>query len=247
MLVPLNDHVGRALYFFGDLDPKVTWVIKRLLKPGDVALDVGANLGFLSIFMSKLIGPQGVVHAFEPNPDLCRILKRSFDHNHVTNVKLHPVALGATNQDMELRVPNHNLGAGSLLRETSKSAQTIKCVSYDSMMLSFRRASRSSLWSSLMLKDFELEVLKGARRVFHEIRPALLFESNEKTSPTEVTPVMKCLHGYGYQFILIPRRLMRMRTKLVNFDRPGDVEGHDVIAAPNGALFSAMRHLLRAE
>jgi len=41
VLVPLDDLVGRALYFFGDLDPKVTWVIRRLLEPGDIALDIG--------------------------------------------------------------------------------------------------------------------------------------------------------------------------------------------------------------
>jgi hypothetical protein len=32
--VPLDDYVGRALYFFRDLDPKVTWAIRRILKPG---------------------------------------------------------------------------------------------------------------------------------------------------------------------------------------------------------------------
>src|SRR5947208_1901642 len=68
VLVPLDDLVGRALYFFGDLDPKLTWVIRRLLEPGDIALDIGANLGFLSLFMAKIVGAHGAVHAFEPNP-----------------------------------------------------------------------------------------------------------------------------------------------------------------------------------
>src|SRR6516165_8855242 len=52
--VSLDDHVGRALYFFGDLDPKISWVIKRILRPGDLAFDIGANFGILTLLMSKL-------------------------------------------------------------------------------------------------------------------------------------------------------------------------------------------------
>src|SRR5262249_5602474 len=105
VLVPLDDLVGRALYFFGDLDPKVTWVIRRLLEPGDLALDIGANLGFLSLFMAKIVGPHGAVHAFEPNPVLCNILSQTFARNHDFKIRLHPVALGASTGEMELCVP----------------------------------------------------------------------------------------------------------------------------------------------
>src|SRR5262245_47592751 len=47
--VPLDDYVGRAAFLFGDLDPKITWVLRRLLKPGDFALDIGANFGVLTL------------------------------------------------------------------------------------------------------------------------------------------------------------------------------------------------------
>src|SRR5262249_1996781 len=41
--VRLDDFVGRAVYFFGDLDAKITWAIKRLARPGDCVIDIGAN------------------------------------------------------------------------------------------------------------------------------------------------------------------------------------------------------------
>ena len=175
VLVPLDDLVGRALYFFGDLDPKVTWVIRRLLDPGDIALDIGANLGFLSLFMAKVVGAHGTVHAFEPNPVLCNILKQTFARNHGSNIRLHPVALGASTGEMELRVPRNNLGAASLVRQTSDlvDAHTVRVVGLDDLVAqeSIARAS----FVKLDVEGFELEVLKGAQKLFSNCRPSILF------------------------------------------------------------------------
>src|SRR5947209_12853453 len=49
LLVPLDDYVGRAAYYVGDLDGKVSEVIRRVVRPGDTALDVGANLGVVAL------------------------------------------------------------------------------------------------------------------------------------------------------------------------------------------------------
>ena len=59
--VPLDDHVGRALYFFGDLDPKVSWVIKRILRPGDTVVGTvrPGNESFALIAESGITGSTG--------------------------------------------------------------------------------------------------------------------------------------------------------------------------------------------
>src|SRR5689334_7979121 len=103
--ISLGDYVGRAVYFFGDLDPKITWIAKQLLKPGDTALDIGANIGLLTLWMAKLVGAQGAVHGFEPNPILCRMIKAAIIRNGAENTQLHAIALGAQFGEMELRVP----------------------------------------------------------------------------------------------------------------------------------------------
>src|SRR5438067_1424811 len=72
-----GDYIGRAVFFFGDLDPKLRWVFSRVLRPGDAALDIGANCGVMSLFAARLVGPAGQVHAFEPQPDLAALLRES--------------------------------------------------------------------------------------------------------------------------------------------------------------------------
>jgi FkbM family methyltransferase len=247
VLVPLDDLVGRALYFFGDLDPKVTWVIRRLLEPGDVALDIGANLGFLSLLMAKIVGAHGAVHAFEPNPVLCRMLEQTFARNQGANVKLHPVALGASTAEMELHVPKANFGAASLVRQKSGLAQAhaVRVLSLDDLVAQESIARPGFV--KLDVEGFELDVLKGAQKLFSTCRPTILFESNDRPGSREVTPVMKWLDQHGYRFIVIPPRVLRMRTRVMDYSRPGDIVGHDIVAVSEGPRFEAACQRLRAD
>ena len=49
VLADINDYVGRSAFFMGDLDRKITWICKQLVNNGDVVLDIGANIGMVSI------------------------------------------------------------------------------------------------------------------------------------------------------------------------------------------------------
>jgi FkbM family methyltransferase len=244
----LDDFVGRAIFFFGDLDPKITWILRRLLKPGDTVLDVGANFGLVSLLMSKLVGPQGQVHAFEPNPMLCRILEATFARNGMINTKLHSYALGASNTQMELQVPQGNFGAASLVRRTDFPVHMheVPVKKLDEVIA--REPISEIALIKLDVEGFELEVLDGGRRVLREIRPrAILFESNEAVfNSSAPTPVMTLLNECEYQFIAIPRCITWMSTRVLNLDHPNPVPGHDLIAVRAGDAFGEVCQLLRA-
>ena len=59
--------IGWSVHFFGTYEPEVQAEIRRWLRPGDVAIDVGANVGWHTLLMGARVGPAGRVHAFEPN------------------------------------------------------------------------------------------------------------------------------------------------------------------------------------
>lgn len=61
--------------------------IKDFIKKGDCIIDVGANIGALSIALSRMIGKKGQVHAFEPNPYVFAKLERDLHANNIINVK----------------------------------------------------------------------------------------------------------------------------------------------------------------
>ena len=83
VLAPLDDYVGGSAFYMGDLDRRLTWICSQIVRPGDTVMDIGANLGSVTRWLSGLVGETGRVHAFEPNnPDLQKIFNATFDRGH---------------------------------------------------------------------------------------------------------------------------------------------------------------------
>ena len=92
----LNDAaITGSLLFSRTYEPCEEALMRRLVSPGDVALDVGANVGFFTALMGELVGPQGRVIAFEPQPNNARILAKNVaDRGLASSVKVVDAAAG---------------------------------------------------------------------------------------------------------------------------------------------------------
>jgi FkbM family methyltransferase len=91
--VGLSSHVMLDGYW----EMWVTETIANRVKPGMVVADIGANLGYFTLLMADLVGPNGHVHAFEPNPRMVERLRKSLDVNGFgARSDIHDIALGAT-------------------------------------------------------------------------------------------------------------------------------------------------------
>jgi FkbM family methyltransferase len=248
---PLNDYVGRAVFYFGDLDRKITWVCSQLVRPGDVVLDIGANLGLVTLILSSIVGEDGQVHAFEPNPNMQSFIEQAIVRNGVTNVQLHRIALGAQAGELMLSVPDGNAGAASLVadRQVSESTRLTVPVRTLSSVLADLDIGHIRL-VKMDVEGFEPEVLAGASDFFAQCPPdAILFELNDATeSELYDHPTIKLLEKFGYGFFKVPRRrLMWMRA--FRFDRQDSRNGipsHDFVAARLGPVYDEIARLLRA-
>lgn len=69
-------------------DPVQTSLVKKLIKNGDIVLDIGAHIGYYTLIFASLTGPKGKVFAFEPAPDNFEILNRNVLVNNYKNVVL---------------------------------------------------------------------------------------------------------------------------------------------------------------
>jgi FkbM family methyltransferase len=75
--VSTSDAIGFAIVAGGVFDPCVTETLHRLIDPGDLVADVGANLGYMSSLAAARVGPAGKVLAFEPHPRAYELLERN--------------------------------------------------------------------------------------------------------------------------------------------------------------------------
>jgi FkbM family methyltransferase len=82
-----NDILGRYLYYFGVWEPNLTNWISQRLAPGDVFVDVGANIGYHTLLASMLVGDTGKVVSIEAFPAIFSLLEEHLALNHVRNVR----------------------------------------------------------------------------------------------------------------------------------------------------------------
>src|ERR1700687_1672184 len=66
-------HVGPDMIYWPlhigvDLEPEATSIVRRIIRPGDVVIDVGANFGWYTTLLAELVGESGHVYSFEPVP-----------------------------------------------------------------------------------------------------------------------------------------------------------------------------------
>ncbi len=103
---PAECHVRSTdflIYYFGMVDGRETRAFSRLVEPGDICVDAGANSGWYTLLFSELTGPGGEVHAFEPDPRAFAQLRDNVALSRSRSaVRLNNVALGRSAGTMPL-------------------------------------------------------------------------------------------------------------------------------------------------
>lgn len=137
--------------------------LRRIVRPGMTVLDVGGNLGLYTLLISRLVGPNGRVVSFEPDPGLYALLQRNCTLNACTNVEAHNLALGRGRDRLVLRRMILNSGDNTL--GTGGSAWFRREIATDVVALDeFLPALRPDL-IKIDVQGWELEVLRGMAQV----------------------------------------------------------------------------------
>lgn len=118
----LQDTIHRYVYFFGVWEPSVTAYYENTLRRGDVAIDIGANVGAHALLAAQLVGATGRVHAVEASPNIFQRLRRNLDANHAHNVLAYNFAVLDRSQRVQVFLHDGcNLG-----KTTVKSSEGLK-------------------------------------------------------------------------------------------------------------------------
>nr|WP_167504417.1 FkbM family methyltransferase [Streptomyces malaysiensis] len=114
--VDTQDLIQRYLYLFGVWEPHMTRWLQRRLKPGDVFVDVGANIGYYSVLASRLVGGSGKVVAVEASPTFLRLLQRHARRNGCANIRTVNAAVSDREELLTfILASSRNMGANSVV------------------------------------------------------------------------------------------------------------------------------------
>jgi FkbM family methyltransferase len=195
--------IGAALYMRGVHELSVCEVLWRLAAPGEQAVDVGANIGVMTSLLSKRVGDQGRVFAFEPHPETYRRLEENARRWPRANVLLLDWAVSCRNGRARFFEPeafHQNDGTASLAdASTSRRSFEVRTVRLDDALPLGEYGVLK-----LDVEGHELEVLEGAARgcgvgQFRDV----VFE----TSWGYPAPAHRFLLGYGYEIFGIEASL----------------------------------------
>ncbi len=159
--------------------------VKDFLGTGGCAFDVGANIGGLSIAMSRLAGPTGRVHAFEANPMLVARLRRQLSENGVGNVTVVARAVWSkTGERLPFYCdPSYYASASSLLyRPDASNEVVVETVSLDDYTV-----ATGSIPDVIKIdvEGAEVHVLTGASRLIAEHAPVIVCEYYASVAPPD--------------------------------------------------------------
>jgi FkbM family methyltransferase len=83
-------------------EPLETALVREHVKPGDAVLDIGANIGYFTLLMARLVGEEGSVIAVEPDADNCRLLAKNIEANGYRNVRVVQKAVAGSSGHVTL-------------------------------------------------------------------------------------------------------------------------------------------------
>lgn len=87
-----------------------TSIFKKIIKPGDIFLDLGANIGYFSLLAAKLVGEKGKVFSFEPEPRNFYYLQKNIEINNYKNIYPFQKAVSNINDMIELFICDYDSG-----------------------------------------------------------------------------------------------------------------------------------------
>jgi len=205
--------------------PGVQFVLKNL-RPGDVAIDIGAHKGAFLYWMQRVVGPSGKVVAFEPQPELAKYLNTVVAASHLPHVTIVNAALShrsgvmTLTREGELPSPSARL-AQEVDRDEAIAGHVSFAVRVETLDKCLSKADRPVRLIKCDVEGHELEVFHGARRILEEDRPMLLFECERRHHQGEsIEPVFEFLNRIGYSGLYLDRHrthsLASFRPELQN-------------------------------
>lgn len=150
------------------------WVEDRLLlqpymREGMVVADVGANIGYLTLFFCRAVGPRGHVFAFEPEPENFRELARTVKHNGIERCTPLNCACGTSDQPAYLAV-----GLNGYIQPDCTDSVNCKMVSLDSFVNDHKVSNLDLV--KIDVEGFEAQVLGGMSDILARQRPIVYVE-----------------------------------------------------------------------
>ena len=225
MRLCLDDSFERETYYLGRFyESELLSVVNSIVEPGDTFIDVGANIGMITLHAAAQVGPQGLVLAFEPNPEARARLVEHVRINDLQNVRIFETALAESSGTATLTMANAHSGTATLRSlNTALRSYAVPVARLDDF---FGQIPERRVFLKIDTEGYDFNVLKGAGRllarpgvtVFAEVNHRWLEELGQSAHQ-----MFAYMSNFGFKAFLprLEARFLRRRLKLQSLSLPG--------------------------
>jgi len=222
MLYPvLKSHYLRKLRRFSEDDEIDIKVVRYLVRTGDSVIDVGANIGVYTVYLSKLVGPNGNVYSIEPIPPTFDILSNNVKKLGQRNVWLLNYAISDQCGSTKMEIPKYLSGGENYyqarIRENGNVPSMLRrfdvvTTSLDTLLFG---SGRLITFMKIDVEGHESQVIKGSLGIIRKYKPALLIEisGDPDDDQSKAFKLFGILRGEGYSPYWFDGRRLNYRIK----------------------------------
>ena len=195
MLYNKNDvYMGGSLQKYGEFSVGEQVMFARIVRPGGLVVEVGANLGAHTVELARLAGLDGEVHAFEPQRIVFQALCANLALNNCANVFARQVAVGenAGTISVPLLDPSVRSNFGALSLQGATFGESVPLVTLDSLDLPACQLLKVDV------EGMEVEVLKGSEQLIETHRPIMYLENDRVERSEELLGIVERLDYSAY-------------------------------------------------
>ena len=237
--VSLNEHMGSQIFWYGSYNRDILRVLSRLLKPGMVFLDVGANIGEVSVFSAKRVTEAGKVLAIEPVSAIAARLQRNLDMNGYTQANVIRFGVADYKGAADIFLPEsegcqaqYNAGLATLYPPAAADGkrERIEITTLDDIVSDYGLDRLDII--KIDIEGGELPALRGARKLLDRFHPWIIIEvklENKSSHAEAEESVLSYLSEFGYHFEIIGRN---GACRPVSMDALGEFQ--NVLCVPGG-------------
>jgi FkbM family methyltransferase len=195
--------VKQQLFFVNEYEDYETELIKKIVKAGDLVLDIGASYGWYATLMARLVGGTGKVIAFELAPNIAEECRKNVSLNHMEdNIIIEDIALGEKDGLVDY-IYSENLGLGNLNPQGLTGGGNLKIgkgriTTLDKYVEA--KGIRRIDFIKCDVDGAEVRFLKGARKTLLSYKPVIIIEASGAHGRPSSLELFQELDNFGYKF-----------------------------------------------
>jgi len=189
-----DQYVGRSIENYGEFSQLEVELFEQICKEGDTVIEVGANIGTHTQYLSNKVGNNGKVLAFEPQRIVFQMLCANIALNSLTNVFTYQMALG--NEDNTLMIPSIDYSKtgnfGGISIENTKKGEPVIQKKLDSFISQIQRLKLLKI----DVEGMEKQVLEGSLKIIKKFKP-ILYVENDRQEKSQL--LIEYIQSLGYE------------------------------------------------